>query len=414
MVAKRQRLAQRRKSLGFTQEGLAERLGIDPTTVRRWESGGAERGPQPWLRPKLARVLQVSAEQLDDLLAEADTPRTNESLQRAANVESSMPDVTHVVPSQAVLAVMGPSQTLVSLDVFTQSLIARYELEGPQQLVAEARALRQVCHQLGGSVSGTEERTRLARVSAQQSALLAYMSVNLSQYKDAEQYALEASLLATAIRDWPLLAWIKGTQSFTAYYQEKYDDALNLARVGLQFAGDDAQRIRLLANGVARAAGKLGDRRTVDQAVTEAFELVADRSGPTGMTPCIDFAPYRWARTAANAATAYLSVGDYKQALKLTQDVSATVASSDSDWSRSLVHLDEASALTLGRQADLEHAASIGKAALAASATKPIASIHSRAAELAVSMRRRGTNRAGQDFAAALHEWKQRRPEVTT
>lgn len=70
MTGKRRRLAARRKSLGFTQEGLAERLGVDVTTVRRWESGGTEGGPQPWLRPKLARYLQVSLEQLDGLLAD--------------------------------------------------------------------------------------------------------------------------------------------------------------------------------------------------------------------------------------------------------------------------------------------------------------------------------------------------------
>lgn len=75
MAAKRHRLVQRRKALGFTQEALAEHLGVDPTTVRRWESGETETGPQPWLRPKLARCLQVTAEQLDELFGtDTDTP----------------------------------------------------------------------------------------------------------------------------------------------------------------------------------------------------------------------------------------------------------------------------------------------------------------------------------------------------
>jgi tetratricopeptide (TPR) repeat protein len=234
------------------------------------------------------------------------------------------------------------------------------------------------------------------------------MAVNLSRYADAERYALEASILATAANDRPLLAWIKGTQSFAAYYQMRYDDALNLARVGVRLAASDLQRIRLLSNGLARAAGKLGDRRTVDEAVHEAFKLVQAQPGPTGMTPCIDFAPYGWARTAANAATAYLSVGDYAHALHLTQALSATVAESESDWSRSLVRLDEASALTLGHQADLEQAASGGMDALAASANKPIASVGTRAAELAGSLSRGGPHRAGQEFTLALREWRQR------
>jgi transcriptional regulator with XRE-family HTH domain len=70
MAGKRRRLAARRRALGFTQESLAERLGVHPTTVRRWESGGIGGGPQPWVRRKLAEYLQVSAEELEQLLSD--------------------------------------------------------------------------------------------------------------------------------------------------------------------------------------------------------------------------------------------------------------------------------------------------------------------------------------------------------
>ena len=69
MEDKRRRLAARRRALGFTQESLAERLGVHPITVRRWEIGGVGE-PQPWVRPKLAELLRVSAEQLDELLSD--------------------------------------------------------------------------------------------------------------------------------------------------------------------------------------------------------------------------------------------------------------------------------------------------------------------------------------------------------
>jgi transcriptional regulator with XRE-family HTH domain len=73
MALKRLRLTQRRKALGYTQEGLAEQLGCERTTVIRWER--AETEPQPWLRPKLAQVLQLTPDELHVLLDDvADVP----------------------------------------------------------------------------------------------------------------------------------------------------------------------------------------------------------------------------------------------------------------------------------------------------------------------------------------------------
>ncbi len=73
MALKRLRLIQRRKTLGFTQEALAEQVGCERTTVIRWER--AETEPQPWVRPGLIQVLQVTAEELSELLADvADVP----------------------------------------------------------------------------------------------------------------------------------------------------------------------------------------------------------------------------------------------------------------------------------------------------------------------------------------------------
>jgi tetratricopeptide (TPR) repeat protein/transcriptional regulator with XRE-family HTH domain len=66
-AAKRRYMAQRRKTLGLTQEQLAEQLGVDRSTVVRWERGETE--PLPWIRPQLAKVLRVSADRLQDLLA---------------------------------------------------------------------------------------------------------------------------------------------------------------------------------------------------------------------------------------------------------------------------------------------------------------------------------------------------------
>jgi transcriptional regulator with XRE-family HTH domain len=62
------RLAQRRKAAGHSQESLAAQLGVDRSTVVRWEA--ADTAPQPWLRPKLAEALGITVSDLVGLLDE--------------------------------------------------------------------------------------------------------------------------------------------------------------------------------------------------------------------------------------------------------------------------------------------------------------------------------------------------------
>jgi DNA-binding XRE family transcriptional regulator len=85
VALKRLRLIQRRKALGYTQEALAEQLGCERTTVIRWER--AETEPQPWLRPRLVHVLQLTAEELNELLADvADVPSAREGFTLVTSV----------------------------------------------------------------------------------------------------------------------------------------------------------------------------------------------------------------------------------------------------------------------------------------------------------------------------------------
>jgi transcriptional regulator with XRE-family HTH domain len=66
MVVKRCAFARARKAAGYTQEGLAERLGVDRTTVARWELGEYE--PQPWQRPRIAEAFGLSLGECNELL----------------------------------------------------------------------------------------------------------------------------------------------------------------------------------------------------------------------------------------------------------------------------------------------------------------------------------------------------------
>lgn len=67
MAVKRPGLAQRRRAVGLSQEQLAANLGVDRSTIVRWERAGT--APQPGFRPKIARQLQISLSELDELLS---------------------------------------------------------------------------------------------------------------------------------------------------------------------------------------------------------------------------------------------------------------------------------------------------------------------------------------------------------
>ncbi|MGH3713789.1 MAG: helix-turn-helix domain-containing protein [Micromonosporaceae bacterium] len=67
---RRRALAARRAAAGHSQHSLAETLGVERSTVARWESGVAT--PQPWVRPRLSQALGVSVQALGHLLASPD------------------------------------------------------------------------------------------------------------------------------------------------------------------------------------------------------------------------------------------------------------------------------------------------------------------------------------------------------
>src|SRR5918998_1611547 len=78
MALRRQGLARRRKAVGLTQEALAQRLGVERSTVVRWEAGDTE--PLPSIRPHVAQALHVSLDQLAELLTEDENAGTTRAV----------------------------------------------------------------------------------------------------------------------------------------------------------------------------------------------------------------------------------------------------------------------------------------------------------------------------------------------
>ncbi len=72
MTIRRIRLTQRREAAGFSQESLAKLLGVNRTTVQRWENGQSE--PRQLHRPKLARALGVTRAELEQMIHVGNEP----------------------------------------------------------------------------------------------------------------------------------------------------------------------------------------------------------------------------------------------------------------------------------------------------------------------------------------------------
>jgi transcriptional regulator with XRE-family HTH domain len=168
MLVKRTRFAARRKAVGFSQDQLAEGVKVDRSTVARWEGGETE--PQPWVRPRLARVLQVSLEQLDVLLAEAS--------QVGAETDTERLDYTLTHPGNADLV------TVAQLRREVQQLDEQYVMVPSSSLLADAgQALGQVRFLAANAANGRVRR-ELYAVEAEAAILMGQLVWDASQRRD--------------------------------------------------------------------------------------------------------------------------------------------------------------------------------------------------------------------------------------
>ncbi|MFI5560748.1 multiprotein-bridging factor 1 family protein [Amycolatopsis japonica] len=69
MGDRRTAFAARREAMGYTQESFAAELKAEVSTVSRWERGEAT--PQPFRRPRIAKALDVTLQELGTLLEQA-------------------------------------------------------------------------------------------------------------------------------------------------------------------------------------------------------------------------------------------------------------------------------------------------------------------------------------------------------
>ena len=373
------RLLEFRQRALLTQEQVAQAIGATPEMVRRHENGHSR--PVARYREQYSLLFGANEEQLGFQVL--DGPPVPAGV--AAEDISAIMSRVHRLESGGV-----GTETLRCLEIAIDDFVARYEQVGPKPLIPALIVQRQSIEALIEDCRNPGQRERLFALAGQTSGLLAYMAVNRARFPLARAYCTEAFQLASLVSDRDLQAWVRGTQSFCEYYAGDYKSSYQCALDGRTYAGSGPQSVRLAVNGEARALGKLGNVAGVHSAVERAYELAATATQPLGVSPCISFGSYSLARTASNAATAYVALGLPEQVSKHASIAMPVFDSSDSKWSQSLIRLDLANSIAASRNGDAERAGTLVQEALAFSADKPITSVIQRSI----------------DFSRAAEKWR--------
>lgn len=323
MALKRLRLIQRRKALGFTQEDLAAHLGCERTTIIRWER--AETEPQPWLRPRIAQLLRLTAEELGDLLTDVtDVPDGRDgfillssvpldfSLSAARTVRVmegfSAHDITSRREALAGLTVVTGSALLRPVRAWAASLtwltpgapgvgadevselehavtlFRRWDASGTGGLRRKA-----VAGQLNAVAESLDEKhppeitTRLFQVTAELAQLAGWMAYDQGLFGMAQRYYLLALHACREAMCPSLGAKIIGDMTQLSTALGHYDDSLTLTRTalyGLPRHASSFVRCELLGL-ESRAYSQLGERDAADAARSaETCVAVYDEAPP--------------------------------------------------------------------------------------------------------------------------------------
>ncbi|MFD6752860.1 helix-turn-helix transcriptional regulator [Micromonospora gifhornensis] len=210
MALKRHRLCQRRKALGHSQERLADILGVERSTVVRWEN--AETDPQPWHRTRIASALGVTLEELDGMLTDVSVARhrgtamRNDSHDPASSVTRF--DLLHGLRAflTGYLTPAGPAQ-LSALEV--RRTVGK--VHNHYQRASYTSAARMLPNVLTQATAFAEAGTGMHRTTAFRLLAAAYIAASKLAVKvgDGNTALLAADRAATAARianDRPLAA----------------------------------------------------------------------------------------------------------------------------------------------------------------------------------------------------------------
>lgn len=319
MKSKRPGFADRRRMVGLTQEGLGEVLGVERSTVARWERGVT--APQPWYRPRLAEALQVSVEQLDALFADPDNaPATT-------NQAAAIDGPAAVLPFAAPLTVQHQQRSFDSVPAAVQHVDRGNATVHAERLLRHYLALEAEVggDQLYASLASHVERLAplvddaarpsLLSAFAQLCQMTGWLAMDANRHSIARQYLCTAVLAAHQSDEPALATSALAYMSLQETYRDHSDRALALARTAFDVASGSGTPYMntVLATRLARAHAKIGNKQDSLMAVGRAEEAFAGAGITSEPEPLwLSYVDQR--EVSAQKGACYLDLGMHRQA----------------------------------------------------------------------------------------------------
>lgn len=266
MATRRVRLVKRRKTAGYTQEALAQVLGVERSTVVRWESGETE--PQPWMRPRLARALKITSDELRLMLDEVLQTQAPSSEYRGSAEDHP-----------ASVDLVGVASLLEDI----RDLGDKYDKSPSTTLLGDAGQLHGRVVNLRKQAPNARVRRALFEAEAESSTLMGQLVWDVSQRRnhvEATTYLDQAIHAAQQAREPCIESYAVLRKSFVALYGKKDPTrGLALARDAATAARPCSPSLTGLAMlHVAEAHAMSSERELCEAALLEAEAQIGEAS----------------------------------------------------------------------------------------------------------------------------------------
>ncbi|MET7280960.1 helix-turn-helix transcriptional regulator [Kribbella sp. NPDC005582] len=364
MGHKRTRLAQQRKAAGLSQERLAEILGVDRSTIGRWEAGDTD--PQPWLRPRVAAALDLSTDELRAVLD--GTPAPPEDPQ----VHDSLPGSTS--------SRLGAPEAHVLLDA-RRHYERMYRNSGglPAKVQLERFLSEHAAPLLAGSIRDSRNRDAL-RAMGSLVALAGICSYDCEQYGAAQWYFRRALQFADDAEDLPFGAYIDALMVNQALALRDFRQAADHVEEAIGYAGrqiSPALEADLRAM-QANAYAAMGERQLTYVSITHS-ESAAQRIRTSEEPPETGYV--QPGLIEAKLGEALISLGDLRPAFAY-----ARKALESEDHPRGRVNRLASMATLELKSNEIEHAAAISIEMAQCAEGMESRRLHSRFRELRIGL----------------------------